>query len=429
MSQTSPRFCQQCGTPLEPGQRFCSHCGAIADFNAATPTERTPDQAFATDSTIPPPPPPPLADLDMQPAPPFPYAQPPLYSDTPYSPYPPPAQGYQPPPVSVVPQTGLSKRVRGRTGYGVLAVILVVLLSCGALGYVGWRFLASRAQPSNPPGTSSTANTSTTGSTQGSQQILATVPIHQTVRYADVDITLLSVEQAQSFADDSSTQAGVVRLNTREQNTSSRHSLYLYSDVARLILPDHSAVPPVNTQHFGAPDPEATQTNWWDFPLSTSVKISDLTLQLGTDSQAQMEIPLTGKADVSQYQPKTSHPNAQTHYDGLTWTVTEATLTWSADGGQADKGMRYITVTLKIDNPSSSAFATYWGDYLRLQAGATTSAPTAYATIPTLIPAGSSGTTGSASFPVPAGTTSYTLLFLGNTTTGVSQASVNFQIA
>jgi hypothetical protein len=259
--------------------------------------------------------------------------------------------------------------------------------------------------------------------------MLATVPINQTVRYADVDITIRTVEQAQRFADDSSAQSGVVRLNTREQNTSSRHSLYLYSDVARLILPDNSAVAPVNTQHFGAPEPEATQSNWWDFPVSTSVKISDLTLQLGTASEAQMEIPLTGKADVSQYQPRTSHPNAQTHYDGLTWTVTAATLTWSADGQQADQGMRYVTVTLKIDNPSSRAFATYWGDYLRLQAGKTTSAPTPYATIPTLIPAGSSGQTGSASFPVPAGYTSYTLLFLGNATTGVSQASVNFQIA
>jgi len=186
-------------------------------------------------------------------------------------------------------------------------------------------------------------------------------------------------------------------------------------------------VAPANTQHYGAPDPQATQSNWWDFPISTSVKISDLTLRLGTDSQAQMEIPLTGKADVSQYQPKTSHPNTQTHYAGLTWTVTEATLTWSADGGQADKGMRYVSVTVKIDNPSSSAFTRYYGDYLRLQAGATTSAPTAFGTIPG-IPAGSSGATGSASFPVPAGYTTYTLLFLAFPTIGVSQASVTFQI-
>jgi len=103
-------------------------------------------------------------------------------------------------------------------------------------------------------------------------------------------------------------------------------------------------------------------------------------------------------------------------------------LTWSADGGQAGKGMRYVTVTLKIDNPSSSAFNAYWGDYLRLKAGDTTSAPTPYATIPLGFPAGSSGATGSASFPVPQGYTSYTLLFLAFPPIGVSQASVNFQI-
>jgi hypothetical protein len=416
MSQITPRFCQQCGTPLEPGQKFCSNCGAIADVNAAYPTERTPDQTLAVDSTIPPPPLP-LTDLDRQPASPLPYAQPPVYSDTPYAPYPPPpppAQGYQQPPFSVVPQKDSSKRVLGRW---VLAGILVVLLMCGVLGYFGWQFLASRAQPG-----------STTGSNQGSQTNPATAPLNQTVRYADVDITIRTVQQSQRFADDSSTQSGVVRLNTREQNTSNRNTLYLYSAVARLILPDKSAVAPANTQHYGGPPPAATQTNWWDFPISASVKISDLTLQLGTASEAQMEMPLTGKADVNQYQPRTSHPNAQTHYDGLTWTVTAATLSWSADGKQADKGMRYVTVTLKIANPSSRAFATYWGDYLRLKAGDTTSAPTPFATIPTLLPAGSSGETGSASFPVPAGYTSYTLLFLGNPTTGVSQASVNFQI-
>jgi hypothetical protein len=125
---------------------------------------------------------------------------------------------------------------------------------------------------------------------------------------------------------------------------------------------------------------------------------------------------------------RTIYPNAQTHYEGLTWTVTAATLSWSADGKQADQGMRYVTVTLQIDNPSSRDFATSCGDYLRLQAGETTSAPAPHATIPTLIPAGSSGQTGSASFLVPEGTTSYTLLFLRNATTGVSQAAVDFQI-
>lgn len=62
----------------------------------------------------------------------------------------------------------------------------------------------------------------------------------------------LSVQQAQRFADDSSAQSSVVRLNTREQNTSSRTTLYLYSEVARLILPDKSAVAPVNTQQLAA---------------------------------------------------------------------------------------------------------------------------------------------------------------------------------
>src|SRR5712691_7165311 len=99
MSQTPPRFCQQCGTPLEPGQRFCSNCGTTADFSAANPTARTPDQAPADDSIAPPPP----ADLYTQPAQPSMYAQPPSYTQYP-QPAPSPAQGYQQPPVYAAPQ-------------------------------------------------------------------------------------------------------------------------------------------------------------------------------------------------------------------------------------------------------------------------------------------------------------------------------------
>lgn len=426
MSQIPTRFCPRCGIPLEPEQRFCSNCGATVDFDAANPTALAPDQAPGADPTVPPPPPPPATDMYTQAAQPQPslYAQPPSYTQYPQS-APPPLQSYQQPPVYAVPQKDSSKSVLGQIGCGVLAVILVILLICGALGYVGWRFITSAATTS----TSTDTGTGSNQGNQGSQKILATEQINQTVIYSDIKITIQSVQQAQSFADDSFTQSGTIRLNTREQNTSSRNASYSYSNVVRLILPDKSTVAPVNTQKFTGPAPATNQTNWWDFPVPTSVKISDLTLQLGKDSEAQMDIPLTGKADLSKYQPKTSNPNTQVQYSGLTWTVTTATVSWSADGQQADKGMRYVTVTLKVDNPSSQDFNAYWGNYIRLKAGDSTSAPIADSTLPLSFPANSTGKTGDVIFQMPEGGTSYTLILLANATTGASQdASVNFQV-
>ncbi|TMD68764.1 MAG: zinc-ribbon domain-containing protein, partial [Chloroflexi bacterium] len=38
MAQLSPPPCPQCGTPIAPGQRFCSNCGATADPGFSKPT-------------------------------------------------------------------------------------------------------------------------------------------------------------------------------------------------------------------------------------------------------------------------------------------------------------------------------------------------------------------------------------------------------
>ena len=89
-----------------------------------------------------------------------------------------------------------------------------------------------------------------------------------------------------------------------------------------------------------------------------------------------MLVPLTGTADLSQYQSKTVTPNAQTQYQGLNWTITSAAKSWSGFGQQAPQGQRYVTVTLKIDNNSSQGFSAYYGSYARLKSGSNESSPT-----------------------------------------------------
>src|SRR5438552_12122294 len=128
-----------------------------------------------------------------------------------------------------------------------------------------------------------------------------------------------------------------------------------------------------------------------DFPVSTNIQVKQLTLQLGRDTEAQESIALTGKADLAQYQPKTAQLNVATQYAGLTWTITAATASLSFKGQQADKGMQYVIVTLKVDNPTSQTFRGYYGDYVRLKSGDVTSPPSGDSTLPLSFDAGSSG--------------------------------------
>ena len=76
MAQSSQPSCPQCGTPLAPGQRFCSNCGASADPNFGKPTAmasgvnnpQAPE--LPTELPVPPPPPENYYARSAQPTPP-----------------------------------------------------------------------------------------------------------------------------------------------------------------------------------------------------------------------------------------------------------------------------------------------------------------------------------------------------------------------
>jgi len=248
------------------------------------------------------------------------------------------------------------------------------------------------------------------------------------VPYGGADITIVNVQQSKAFMDDlDAGTTGVVRLNIKENNSSTSGTNYLYGDVARLILPDKTSVAPANEQQSSGPDAGVARPNWIDFPVATSTQISQLSLQLGKDTEAQELIALNGKANVAQYQTKTTNlNNVTTQYAGLTWTVTSATVSLDYQGQQAAKGTQFVTVSLKVDNPSSQDFSAYWGDYFRLKSGGTTNAPSSDTNFPTSFAAGSSGSTGDVDFIMPAGSTSYTLIFL-STPSYPTQSTVNFQ--
>jgi hypothetical protein len=473
MAYPSQQFCLRCSSPIEIGQRFCTHCGSTLDRGANSPTAVPADRSFSPagsparngpplapafpseegptivapdrgptplrdasaspyaalsggpesgphpggDSV--PPPPPPL------PASPFAAAQ---YASSSYSP---PAPGAS----TVPPYT----RAPQRSKAGLFAIVALLVLLGGVGGYVlFFQRPASSTTSSNQHGTSTVGQPRTpgTGGSGPAASPTASAPnteqVHLTFTYASDEITLTSVQQAPSFPDDSATPGGV-RLTLSETNRTSARARFVYSDVAHLLLPDGTLTAVSNALAATAPDPATSRTNWLDFAVSAPISdLSQLVLRMGTPTDHQMDIPLKPGADLSAFQPRTITPNTPISYGGLHWTLLGATLSLSANGVQATAGMRYLTLSLRVDNPTTQdvgiGFPT---DYLRLKSREVTSAPTD-TTLPLKIMAGTTGVTGTVLFLMPESDTTFTLEWLAHANPvydPVSPTQVNTPIA
>ncbi len=414
MSQHPGSYCPNCRAPLAPSQRFCANCGTVIDPGAQQRTERPPSMegwssSTQNDGTIPATPPPP-------PPPSFPQQAPSYYTG---------------PPVK-----DSSKSVMRQIGCGLLSVILVVLLLCGGASYLGYNWLKGVA---NSPSSGNTSSTQSSNSGTTADSTPTPAPIKTTSLsgsrplafiYSDVKITLLDAKQAASFSDGvAPSKPGVVRIDFKEEQDGTKAAYYSYSDVMRLTLPDGTIVAPITAKNGTVTDASTNRQNWIDFPASTDLSVANMVLRVGTDTEAQMQIPLQTNADVSKYQPKTVTVNKQTTYTGLSWTLTSASVRWSYDGKHAEKGMIYVVVSLKVDNTSAQDFYGSPVDYLRLKAGDVTSAPTGDITVPAVVNKGQAGVTGACAFLVPQGSTDFSLIFLATPSiSGSQQSSIPFQL-
>lgn len=408
--------CPKCGTLATAGQRFCSNCGTSLDISANKQTEyvtgeetqqaiQSAEAAYA--------PAPPLAQAYQTPPP------PPLYSSPPYT----------------KPQKDSSKGVLGQIGCGVGVVILLVLALCGIASYFvynGLRSLATDTTSTNQTGSNVGSGGATNPDVTPTPRTPIVVSVNGKIIYAGVNITIVDTKQTTFFTDDTSTgnqAGGIVRVSFREENQMNRSGSFLYSDIMRLLLPDGTIVVPGNEQYPIGPDAATSRNNWADFPIPLSVKSDQLTLRIGTTTEAQMDIPLKANADISKYQPKKVTPNKQTQYVGMSWTITDATNQLGYNGKQADKGMTFVIVSLKVDNTSSKDFNGYSGDYVRLRTGGTVASPDGGCALPLSIPAGQTNVTGTCAFLVPQSNTDYTFQLLANTSTGATtDSTIPFQI-
>ncbi len=458
MVQQPTSYCPTCGTPAAPGQRFCSNCGGAIDAGVNKPTEMTPSSGAHSvvpdlETQLATPPPPPPAAFNQPSIPPLSYQTPAQGYQTPAQGYQSqpsgaqlPAQGYTPSPGSYqsadygMPQKDSSKKVLGQIGCVTLSVILVILALCGGAGYFAYHYVAQSisnasktATANNGSGTGNSGSSSSSGNGSSAAGTSKTVTFTHALSfiYADVNVTISDVKygnaNASAFSDDNdidSSQPYIVRLDVKEQNTTSTSSEYRYDEM-HLLLPDGTSVAAYNEMNSGGIDNGVTRNNWIDFPVASNVTVSKLTLQLGDSSKAQENIPLVDGANLSKYQPVTVSPNAHTVYSGVTWTVTGVTEQLSAGGEQAANGQMYIIATIRLDNTSSTEFVGDPNSYMRLKSGDTTSPPSDY-TLPISIDAGQTNVTGTSTFVMPQGDTNFTLDLLASDS--VQEATIPFQV-
>lgn len=412
MAQVLPRYCPRCGAPLVTSSGPCGTCGLPAEALLSRDLHNIPKQTIQFDVDQPP-------GIDQQatqhdlhiqqndqPA-----STQALQTDQQFSSsnVAPVFQerGEQIYPSSPAPM----KRSMGRRG--VMLLLAALLLVLGGIAYVIAGFLGVPV-----PGFVMI------------QPPVTTMPINTSVPYAGVDITVMNAQQSQSFVNDPNTSSsGMVRLNLSEHNQTTIKVSWSYEQIAHMLVPGKSIISPTYASAKIVIAPGAIHKSIVDFAVPADDPISKLTLLLGASNEAQMLIPLTGNANVSNYQPKTFNLHGQMLYFGLNFTLANATTSLSMDGQQATKGMRYITLTLTVDNTLSQVAITgspY--DFIRLKYNNSTAVPE-NATLPVAFNAGAAGINGKVSFLVPQNTSSFTLVLVPQKEDGGNPATTDFQIA
>lgn len=396
MAQSTMHTCTKCNAAVPNTMSFCPNCGTPTNTGYA-PTQKA-----------------------VPPYPNYPAQASQGYQPTPNQQYQPPLQGAQPP-VYAQPQKGSG---RGILKVGMILLLLLILIGAG--GFFAFRYMSGKV--------GNIVSSGTISAVTPTQAPLKTTPINTTVNYASVNITIINAQQATSFADDRDMPAqGVVRLNLHSVQSDANNVYFTsapkfaYPESFTLLLPGGAKVSTGGYKELTGPARTEEQTTWLDFPAPTSLKVDQMILQIGKDTEEQMQVPLTGTANLSQYQPKQSTPNLRVQFGSLFWTLKAVTFKLSDSGTQADKGQRFLVLAFSIDNPSSEGDNSYPGDYIRLQYAGTV-IPCDQAMIGG-IAANTTNTQGLVSFLVPQDTTTATFILLpGHTLGATSQATIPVQV-
>ncbi len=304
-------------------------------------------------------------------------------------------------------RSGIGPTRRRRNIIGVLAAIIVILVLLGVASYLLLPGLTNKVTPiTQPPIKRSNIDT--------------------TANYAGVDVTIVNVQQTQHFINSADSNAdGVVRLAVRAHNASDQAVNFDYHTLAHLLLPNGKEESPILVSASPVIAANATQAGTVDFAVPTSMNVGQLVFRLGDASKVQIDIPLNGQANLSRYQPQSSNMSQQVSYLGLNWMVSQITTQNNLNDQQANKGTRYITVTINVSNTvAQTVIVGSPYDYLTLQVGGKTLTPV-YSTLPTSFDADATNVSGTVTFLVAQTAGKGTLTWSSSSASGFNQASTD----
>jgi hypothetical protein len=162
----------------------------------------------------------------------------------------------------------LSPRMRVALGIGVIALLVVLAF-----------FAPPEGESNNVTGDQAVTPTLTI------THLIATATVNRSAMLNGVHMTVTKVMEAEKFSDDRK-RAGMytVRVLVQAVNDGATIIGVRYEDLVRLVLSDGTEIAPKLISVNPAVLPHTSQDGFFDFPISSPVPLSPLTLRLANDS-------------------------------------------------------------------------------------------------------------------------------------------------
>jgi len=289
---------------------------------------------------------------------------------------------------------------------GLVILLVTGIFLLGVVSFVTWNWL--RSVPITLNANANPARVQVT-----------TLTVKRTVSYADLSLTVVSVQYAPSFNDDFIRPGpAVVRLNMQVTNTTRGAIALVYYDIARLLMPKQKPIVPTNVQLVSTVPQGATVKGWIDFPVAAGTQLANLKLQLGSIvlNETLVVVPFTGAFHPEQYLNHVSPQSLIIYYSfkgyTLTYHLMSVDVRYSYNGIQATAGQQFYVLNWSVDNPNGADVSPGLGfDYLRLIVNGANRAPL-YNTLPYTFKAGAKGIGGRVVYSAPAGMKTLSIAFL-----------------
>jgi len=317
------------------------------------------------------------------------------------------------------PLAGIPENPAPRRLWILLTLLLVVgVIALSVAGFATWNWLRSlplfnSTSTSSPPA-------------------ITTLQVRRTAPYADLAITVLNVQYATAFGNDSiHVGSATARLNMQVANSTRGSISLVYYDIAHLLIPKQAPIAPTNVQLAASVQPNASVKGWLDFPVPTGVRLSSLKLQLGSSALGEtlVDIPMSGAFRPELYASTHSPQSLLVYYtfEGrtLTYHLNSIDVRYSYNGSEVKAGEQYYMLNFTVDNPNGSDVSPGLGfDYIRLVINGVNRPPIDN-TLPYAFKAGAQSVGGHVTYVAPAGMKSLAIGFLLQLVAGQNNYEVN----